>query len=74
MDAGDRDESGRFEEDYSDEVFIEAVESLPVASTSNVAEAVGCSYDLAYRRLNTLYEEGRIQREEVGQAFVFYVD
>lgn len=68
----DRDEEGRYSESFSDTDFIEAVESLPVASTQNVAEYVECSYDLAYRRLNDLYEADRVKREEVGGSFVYY--
>ena len=68
----DRDEEGKYSETYSDSDFIEAVRELPVASTQNVAEEVGCSYDLAYRRLGDLFEEGQLKREEVGSSFVYY--
>ncbi|WP_254840047.1 transcriptional regulator [Natronomonas marina] len=74
MDEEKRDDAGRFEEDYPDDAFVEAVESLHVASTSNVAEYVGCSYDLAYRRLDTLFGDNEIKREKVGRAFVFYIE
>ena len=69
----DRDEEGKYSESFPDADFIEAVRAVPVASTQNVADEVGCSYDLAYRRLTTLYEENRVQREEVGNSFVYYV-
>jgi len=67
----DRDDEGKFNKQYPDEDFISTVESLPVASTQNVADEVGCSYDLAYRRLQDLEEEGDIVREEVGGSFVW---
>ncbi len=70
----DRDEDGKYSESFSDDAFIQAVDSLPVASTQHVADVVGCSYDLAYRRLITLYEKEIIQREEVGNSFVYYVE
>ena len=70
----DRDDEGKYTEEYSDSRFVEAIESLPVASTRNVAEEVGCSYNLAYRRLNTLFEEGKTEREEVGGSFVYYIE
>jgi hypothetical protein len=69
----DRDEEGKYSETYPDSSFFEAVQELPVASTQNVAEEVGCSYDLAYRRLGDLVEDGRLEREEVGNSFVYYV-
>ena len=68
-----RDDEGKFNEQYPDEDFISTVESLPVASTQNVADEVGCSYDLAYRRLQDLEEEGDIIREEVGGSFIWTV-
>jgi CTP-dependent riboflavin kinase len=67
----DRDDEGKFNKQYPDEDFISTVESLPVASTQNVADEVGCSYDLAYRRLQDLEEEDDIVREEVGGSFVW---
>lgn len=69
----DRDKEGKYSETYPDSAFLKAVRQIPVASTSNVAEEVGCSYDLAYRRLSDLFEEGELEREEVGGSFVFYV-
>ena len=70
--APDRDEStGQFSEEYSDEAFLQAVSEVEPASTSNVAMAVGCSYDLAYRRLNALAEQGDIKKQEIGGSFVW---
>jgi len=68
----DRDEEGKYSETYPDSAFLKAVHQLPVASTQNVAEEVSCSYDLAYRRLSDLFEEGELEREEVGNSFIYY--
>lgn len=65
------DESGRFREQYSAETFLNAVEKLSVATTSKVAEHVGCSYDLAYRRLTALAEEGEVEKTDVGGSFIW---
>lgn len=73
MDEEDRDDSGKYSETYPDSAFIDAVNELPVASTQLVADEVGCSYDLAYRRLGDLFEEGEVDREEVGNSFVYYI-
>lgn len=67
----DRDDEGQFTEQYPREAFLRAIRELPVASTQNVADEVGCSYDLAYRRLNQLEEEGRVTHEEAGRAFIW---
>lgn len=67
----DRDEDGKFNQEYPDESFLSAIESTTIASTQNVADEVGCSYDLAYRRLKSLQESDEIHREEVGGSFVW---
>jgi predicted HTH transcriptional regulator len=70
--AQDRDEdSGKFTEQYPEEAFLEAVEQNETTTTTQIAEEVGCSYDLAYRRLNTLVDEGKVQRKEIGPSFVW---
>ena len=66
-----RDDDGRFQQEYPDETFLQAVDSVPVASTQNIADEVGCSYHLAYHRLKSLEEEDVVQSEEVGRAFVW---
>jgi CTP-dependent riboflavin kinase len=73
MPEEDRDSSGKYNEIYPNFAFISAVHNIPVASTQNVADEVGCSYDLAYRRLNSLYDSNKIEREKVGSSFVYYV-
>lgn len=68
----DRDEeSGKFTEKYPREAFLRAVEDVENATTKKVADNVGCSYDLAYRRLNTLTDEGDVTRVEIGSSFVW---
>lgn len=68
----DRDkESGKFTEQYPREAFLRAVENIENATTKKVANEVGCSYDLAYRRLNSLAGEDEIRRLEIGSTFVW---
>ena len=69
--ARGRDESGRFAERFEHEAFLRAVAALDVAGTADVADRVGCSYDLAYRRLGDLEAEGRVEKRTVGGAFVW---
>ena len=69
----DRDEySGRFTREYSDEDFLKAVEELKSSSTSDVADYLGCSSDLAYRRLTELAEDGRIGSEKVAGNYRWF--
>jgi len=68
----DRDDnSGKFTQKYSREAFLRAVDTIENATTKKVATEVGCSYDLAYRRLNELADEGEIDRIEIGSSFVW---
>ena len=67
----DRGEDGKYTETYSDEAFLSAIAEIDVASTQAVADAVGCSYDLAYRRLKQLRKEGKVDSRKVRNAFVW---
>lgn len=70
--ADERDaDTGQFSEQYPREAFLNAVDNLEVATTSNVAEAVGCSYDLAYRRLHDLAADGHVESTDVGGSFIW---
>lgn len=68
----DRDEdSGQYRKEFPDSDFIEAIEDLETATTNGIADFVGCSYDLAYRRLKGLEEEGKIESREIGGSFLW---
>lgn len=61
--------SGRYTTEFPLSNFVEAVEILGLASTRDVAEEVGCSYDLAYRRLKKLREEGEVEGKKIGNTY-----
>lgn len=69
--ADERTDEGKFTEQYPRSSFLEAIEGVSVASTQNVADEVGCSYDLAYRRLKQLEAEEAVEHESVGGSFVW---
>lgn len=70
--ARDRDtDSGRFNEEYPDEDFLNAVDSLNFPSTKEIADYVGCSYTLAYHRLNSLADQDKLEKIEVGNSFAW---
>lgn len=68
------DETGRFTEQYARESFLDAVEQHDNATTAEVAVTVGCSYDLAYRRLSALADDGSVRRTKIGATFVWETD
>lgn len=68
----DRDEdTGRFSQQYEQEQFFEAIEELDTPTTTAIAEHVGCSYDLAYQRLNGLEAGGLVSKNDVGGTFLW---
>lgn len=65
----DRDEeSGKFTETYPPGLFVETLRESGPTGTQNVADELGCSYELAYRRLRDLEDEGRVTSDRVGNA------
>lgn len=68
-----RDEDHRFTEQYSDEDFLDAVESLELPTSKDVHEAVGCSYSLADYRLKELEKEDRVSKQKVASANIWSV-
>ena len=70
MGEDDQPESSR--KRYPLTAFIEAIEAEGgMAGTQAVAEHVGCSYELAYKRLSELKENERIESERVGNAHLW---
>jgi|APHM01.1.fsa_nt_gi hypothetical protein len=63
--------TGKITQQYDDEQFIKMVKGSSPASTSEVAEGVGCSSDNAYRRLKTLEEAGEIKSKMVGNSLIW---
>lgn len=55
-------------------LVVEAVAEHGPTGTTGVADALDCSYDLAYRRLRELEDEGRVTSDRVGNARLWRVD
>jgi hypothetical protein len=68
----ERDERGRIKETYPLEEFVAAINELDTAGTRDVAEEVGCSYELAYKKLRTLEDEGRVSSKKFGNTLVWF--
>lgn len=71
----ERDENtGQFEQKYSDEDFIEAVAEIgPLAASSDIAERVGCNHITANERLRALAEDGRVEGQRRAGAVLWSV-
>jgi GTP-sensing pleiotropic transcriptional regulator CodY len=70
----DRDEKGRYREQYPSEVFIEALEAEGgQASTSAVADRVGCTQSNAYQKLSSMADGGLIEKRQFGRTVAWTV-
>lgn len=65
------EETGQFTQEFPLSAFLDAVNHLDTATTTNVADAIGCSYNLAYRRLKQLEDAGDVTAERVGNTYVW---
>ncbi len=70
--AKPRDErSQRFQQEYSDRDFLDAVDRLELPTTTDVADELGCVKATAAGRLNALEDDGELAAKTVGQAKVW---
>lgn len=65
------EETGQYAIEYSTADFLSALEGIENATTSSIADEVGCSYDLAYRRLKQLQKSGEVTAEKIGNTLVW---
>lgn len=65
------DETGQFSREYDRETFLKAVQTVDTPTTTAISDSVGCSYDLAYRRLHELEREGKVEKTDVGGSFLW---
>jgi hypothetical protein len=69
------DQNGKFAKTYDTERFLSEIrDSEGMTGTQDVADAVGCEYETAYKRLRKLAEEGTVDSEKVANARVWFVD
>jgi len=73
MPYDDRDgETGQFTAKHEPHEFVKAVaREGDVATTSDVADQVGCAHRTALMYLNELEDEGRIESMKAGRAKVW---
>ena len=62
-------ESGQYTKRYPLDAFLSALRAEGgMAGTNDIADQVGCSYELAYQRLRELTENDQLTRQKVGNA------
>jgi len=66
-------DTGQFTPSFADEDFLDAVSAVDGATTSEVADRVGCEYRTAYKRLGDLEDQGRVESREVGNSLLWEV-
>jgi len=71
MDRERDNETGKYTKQYDTEDFVTALASEDFLSTNEVAEAVDCTQNLAYRRLKTLEEEGIVTSKKIGRSLAW---
>ncbi|EMA44265.1 hypothetical protein [Halococcus saccharolyticus] len=68
------DESGRYTESYPAEDVLAAVREVGgMASTRDVTDALGSSYETAYQKLRGLEDEGEVESRKVANARLWMV-
>jgi predicted ArsR family transcriptional regulator len=72
----ERDEdTGKFEEEFSNEDFIQVLSSHGGGvGTQTVADEVGCAYRTAHDRLKSLENEGVVTSRRVANALLWEID
>lgn len=72
MPYDEHDENGQFKRRYTPKQMIGALEDQGgSASTSEVADALGCSRRLALLRLRELEDDGTVTAREVGNTYLW---
>ncbi len=65
------DDTGQFEKEVSDDRLVAAVSNLEPAGTTEVSDAVGMTRPGAYRRLQELDDDGRVDVSRIGGSLVW---
>ncbi|RJX42911.1 transcriptional regulator [Halonotius aquaticus] len=73
---GERDDkTGQYTDEYPEEAFLDAIRSADqMLGTGEIADAVGCAHDTAYKRLQKLEEEDVLGSQKVGNTIVWFIE
>lgn len=68
------DKTGKYTEEYSRKSFKQAIRELDRdAGTQAIADAVGCGYDTAYKKLARMEDAGEVASRKIGNARLWEV-
>lgn len=65
------EETGEFTEEFPIEDFLQALEKIGPAGTTEIAEHIGCDRRTAYLKLQSLEADGEIKSQKVGNALLW---
>ena len=69
----ERDDSGQFEPEYTDEEIIQAVRLNEPAGTQEVADELGIARQSVDYRLRKLLDQGHVEKQKIGNSLVWRV-
>lgn len=72
-DDRERDESGQFESEYTDQEIIQAVRLSEPAGTQEVADELGIARQSVDYRLRKLLDQGRVKKKKIGNSLAWSV-
>lgn len=68
------DKSGKYTSEYPDNAFLRAISDHDgMVGTGEIAEVVGCAHDTAYKRLQTMEDDGLVSSHDVGNTLVWTI-
>ena len=70
-DEREHDDQGHFITEYSDDAILEALGEENVNGTQDVADAIDSSYETAYKKLQSLRDDGLVKSHRVANAHVW---
>lgn len=72
---GRDEETGRYTGEYPTEAFLDAIRELgAMAGTGDISTEVGCAHDTAYKRLQSLEDEGILSSRKVGNTLLWSIE
>lgn len=75
MPYDDREEDGKFQRKYTDEMVLDAIRELGKRTgTGDIADELGCSNRLALTRLRSLEEQNAVSGFPVGNTFLWEIE
>ena len=71
----ERDESGKYTEQVTLDSVLAVFQNvdIPVLTAKEIADQLGCSRPSAYNKLETLVQQGDLQKKKVGARAVVYI-